>query len=255
MTVIIFFLFGGILAILVKLHLGVDNLFTTFIRTFIMYFFVVLTLRLMGKRQIGELEPSELVVTIVISEVAALPIQDTSQPLINSLIAIFLLLILEVVISFIAYKNFSVRKVLYGTPSIFYEKGVINQEEMKKQRFNLNDLMETVRNTGAVNLSEVDYVIMETNGNVSVIPSAQSRAVTPSDMGINSKPSLISYVIIDGGTLNKKNLKLMGYDEEWLIKQLKKNNLSSVSEVFCMTADQNGSVVIIPNLTKKEKNK
>ncbi len=220
-----------------------------------MYFFVVLTLRLMGKRQIGELEPSELVVTIVISEVAALPIQDTSQPLINSLMAIFLLLVLEVIISFIAYKNLSARKILYGTPSIFYEKGVINQAEMKKQRFNLNDLMETVRNTGAVNLSDVDYVIMETNGNVSVIPSAHSRPVSTSDLGIESEPSFVSYVIIDNGTLNKKNLHRMGYDDEWLKKQLKKNNLKSVSEVFCMTADPDGTVVIIPDSDKRRPKK
>lgn len=230
-------------------------MFTTFIRTIIMYFFVVLTLRLMGKRQIGELEPSELVVTIVISEVAALPIQDTSQPLINSLIAIFLLLILEVIISFIAYKNLSARKILYGTPSIFYEKGVINQAEMKKQRFNLNDLMETVRNTGAVNLSDVDYVIMETNGNVSVIPSAHSRPVTAQDMGIKSEPSFVSYVIIDNGTLNRKNLHLMGYDDKWLNKQLKSNNLTSVSQVFCMTADPDGTVVVIPDSSKRRSKK
>ncbi len=228
---------------------------TTFIRTIIMYFFVVLTLRLMGKRQIGELEPSELVVTIVISEVAALPVQDTSQPIVNSLIAIFLLLILEVCVSFVAYKNFSARKFLYGTPSIFYEKGIINQEEMKKQRFNLNDLMETVRNTGAVNLSEVDYVIMETNGNVSVIPNAQSRPVTPQDMGIKSQPSYVSYVIIDSGTLNRKNLELMGYDDKWLDKQLKKNNLSSVSQVFCMTADPDGTVVVIPDSSQRRAKK
>lgn len=230
-------------------------MFTTFIRTIIMYFFVVLTLRLMGKRQIGELEPSELVVTIVISEVAALPIQDTSQPLVNSLMAIFLLLVLEVIISFIAYKNLSARKILYGTPSIFYEKGVINQAEMKKQRFNLNDLMETVRNTGAVNLSEVDYVIMETNGNVSVIPNAQSRPVTAKEMNIKSDPSFVSYVIIDNGTLNRKNLKLMGYDDVWLQKQLKKNNLNSVSQVFCMTADPDGTVVILPDSDKRRKRK
>ena len=221
-------------------------MFTIFIRTIIMYFFVVLTLRMLGKRQISELEPSELVVTIVISEVAALPIQDVSAPLINSLLAIFLLVILEIIISFAAYKNLKARKLFFGTPSVFYEKGKINQKEMEKQRFNLNDLMECVRNTGATSLSEVDFVIMETNGNVSVIPNAQNRTINTSDMNLNPEPTFLSYVIVDNGNLNKNNLKRLSFDENWLEKQLKKQKISSLNEVFCMTATQNGDVVIIP---------
>lgn len=221
-------------------------MFITFIRTIIMYFFVVLTLRLLGKRQIGELEPSELVVTIVISEVAALPIQDVSQPLLGSLVAIFLLVILEILISFFAYKNFTARKFLFGTPSVFYEKGKLNQEEMEKQRFNLNDLMECVRNTGATSLSEVDFVIMETNGNVSVIPNSQNRSVNISDLKLDSDETLLSYILIDSGTVNYNNLSRLGFDEGWLTKQLKLHNLKNPAEVFCMTAAQNGETVVIP---------
>ncbi len=221
-------------------------MFVTFIRTIIMYFFVVLTLRVLGKRQIGELEPSELVVTIVISEVAALPIQEPSQPILTSLIAISLLVILEVILSFSAYHNFWTRKVFFGTPSVFYEKGKINQKEMKKQRFTLHDLMETIRNTGATNLSEVDYVIMETNGNVSVIPNAKYRPATTKEMGIEVESSKISYVIIDNGNINEHNLKLLGYSHEWLEKQIKKENIKKTSDVYCMTADTDGTVVIIP---------
>ncbi len=221
-------------------------MFTTFIRTVIMYFFVVLTLRMLGKRQIGELEPSELVVTIVISEVAALPIQDVSQPLINSLIAIFLLVVLEVIVSFGAYKSFKIRRILFGTPSVFYEKGKINQREMEKQRFNLNDLMECVRNTGATSLSEVDFVLMETNGNVSVIPNAQNRTVNISDLNLKSSPTLLSYVIIDNGHVNHNNLKRLGFDENWLQKQLAHQDIQDPDSVFCMTATQDGKTVIIP---------
>ncbi|MBR5155376.1 MAG: DUF421 domain-containing protein [Clostridia bacterium] len=221
-------------------------MFTIFIRTIIIYFFVVLTLRMLGKRQIGELEPSELVVTIVISEVAALPIQDVSQPIINSLIAIFLLVILEVVVSFGAYKNFTARKILFGTPSVFYEKGHINQKEMEKQRFNLNDLMECVRNTGATSLKEVDFVIMETNGNVSVIPSAQNRTVNTSDLNIESEPTYLSYIIIDNGSINRNNLKRLGFNEEWLRKQLELYDIQRPDGVFCMTATFDGQVVVIP---------
>lgn len=222
-------------------------MFVTFVRTIIMYFFVVLTLRVLGKRQIGELEPSELVVTIVISEVAALPIQEPSQPILTSLIAISLLVILEIILSFSAYHNFWTRKVFFGTPSVFYEKGKINQKEMKKQRFTLHDLMETIRNTGATNLSEVDYVIMETNGNVSVIPNAECRPATTKEMGIEVEPNKISYVIIDNGHINEHNLKLLGYNHEWLERQIKKKNIKKASDVYCMTADTDGTIVLIPN--------
>ena len=162
------------------------------------------------------------------------------------LLAIFLLVILEIIISFAAYKNLKARKLFFGTPSVFYEKGKINQKEMEKQRFNLNDLMECVRNTGATSLSEVDFVIMETNGNVSVIPNAQNRTINTSDMNLNPEPTFLSYVIVDNGNLNKNNLKRLSFDENWLEKQLKKQKISSLNEVFCMTATQNGDVVIIP---------
>lgn len=221
-------------------------MFVTFIRTVIMYFFVVLTLRLLGKRQIGELEPAELVVTIVISEVAALPIQDTSQPLANSLIGIALLLILEVILSFSAYKSFGARKLLFGLPSVFYEKGKLNRREMENQRLNLNDLMEIIRNSGAASLSEVDYVIMETNGVVSVIPSADHRPVTISDAGLTARPSSISYVIIDSGRLNRHNMQRLGRNDEWVRNRLKEHGLSDISQVSCMTASADGETVVIP---------
>ncbi len=220
-------------------------MFTIFIRTILMYFFVVLTFRMLGKRQIGELEPSELVVAIVISEVAALPIQDASQPLINSLIAIFLLIILEVTVSFGAYKSFGVRKVFFGTPSVFYEKGKINQKEMEKQRFNLNDLMECVRNTGATSLDEVDFIIMETNGNVSVIPNSQSRTVNTKDLDIKAQPTYLSYIIIDNGAVNYNNLRRIGMSEKQLEARLRPYDIHSYSEVFCMTATMDGKVVVI----------
>lgn len=226
----------------------------TFIRTIIIYFFTILSLRMLGKRQIGELEPSELVVTIIISEVAAAPIQDTSLPVITSLLAIALLLIFEVILSYWAYKNLTVRKIFFGVPSIFFEKGKINQKEMEKQRFNLNDLMETIRNTGSTSLSEVEYIIMETNGNVSVIPKNDQRAVNLLDLGIkNTSPILLSYVIIDNGHVNRNNIKRLGFDDNWLKAQLKSTNISSPAEVFCMTANTDGEIVILPYDKRKDK--
>ena len=217
----------------------------TFIRTIIIYIFVVFAIRLMGKRQIGELEPSELVVTIIISEVAAMPIQNSSQPVASSVIAIGLLLILEVIISFVAYKSRGFRKILYGTPSILYCKGKINQREMELQRFNVNDLMEIVRNNGAASLSEVDYVIVETNGNVSVLLNAENKTVTTKDLGIEPTPVEISYLVIDNGKANETNLKRLGFDLKWLKTQLKEHSVKKIEDVYCMGADRTGDIFII----------
>ena len=122
----------------------------------------------------------------------------------------------------------------------------VNQKEMEKQRFNLNDLMECVRNTGATSLSEVDFVIMETNGNVSVIPNSQNRSVNISDLKLDSDETLLSYILIDSGTINYNNLSRLGFDEAWLKKQLRLHNLKKPDEVFCMTAARNGETVVIP---------
>ena len=219
----------------------------TVLRTIIMYVFVVLTLRLMGKRQIGELEASELVVTIIISEIAAMPITNLGVPLSSSVIAILILLILEVCLSYVAYRSLSVRTLLYGRPSMFFQKGRLNQEEMKKQRFNVADLMEELRNNGAISLSQVDYVIMETNGKVSVIMNSQNSSVTPSDLNLNPEPVHMSYVIIDNGNLVRPNMERLGLNDDWLDKQLKTYNLKHPKDVFYLSFEQDsGSVVLIP---------
>lgn len=226
-------------------------MFITFIRTIIIYIFVIVIIRLMGKRQIGELEPSELVVTIIISEVAAMPIQESSQPIASSAIAIMLLLVLEIMISFIAYKSRNFRKVLYGTPSVLFSKGKIDQGEMERQRFNVNDLMEIIRNNGASGLEEVDYVIVETNGNVSVLMNKENRAVTTGDLDITTEPVEISYVVVDNGKINMRNLTRIGFNQEWLNKHLKESGVKNIKEVYCAGANALGKVFIV----KKEKHK
>ena len=220
---------------------------TTVLRTILMYIFVVITLRLMGKRQIGEFEPSELVVTIIISEIAAMPITDSGAPLLGSALAIMVLLILEIFLSYSAYKSVKLRTILYGKPSMLYQKGKLIQHEMKRQRFNVADLMEELRNNGAVSLSQVDFVLMETNGKVSVILKAEDSPVTPKDMSINPEPTHMSYVIIDNGNLVRSNMERLGLNDEWLKKQLHKEKLSCIKDVFYLSFEQNtGEVVLIP---------
>ncbi len=225
----------------------------TFLRTILVYFFVIVVLRLMGKRQVGELESSELVVTIMISELAVMPIQDPQQPMTSSLIGILMLLIIEVLLSFLTYKNKTARKIVYGTPSVFVENGKIKQKEMENQRFNINDLMEELRNNGVCDLSEVEYVIMETNGNVSVILNAQNRTVTPSDLSLKPAPVEMSYIIIDAGEVIKTNLKTLGFDDNWLSKTLGEKGFKRPSDIFYMSANRSGDIYIIPMLKKGEK--
>ena len=220
---------------------------TTVLRTGIIYFFVVLVLRMMGKRQIGELEPSELVVTIMISEVAALPITDVGKPLLVSLLAILVLVILEIFLSYFAYRSTKVRSIFYGRPSMFFENGKLHQKEMRRQRFNVADLMEEIRNNGAVSLNEVEYVLMETNGKVSVILKSENSPVTLGDLNIRTEPVRMSYVLIDNGNLISGNLKRLGLNDIWLKKILRENKLNRVKDVFYLSVEKDtGKVVLIP---------
>ena len=219
----------------------------SFIRTIIMFGFVTLVLRVMGKRQIGELQPLELVVTIIISELAAIPIQDSAQPLMVSFISISTLLILEITLSFITFKSSKFRTVLFGKPSMFVEKGKMNQKEMEKQRVSVSDILEAMRNMGVASLTEVEYITMETNGQMSVILNAENRPLTPKDMSISPPPVELSYVVIDAGSINTHNLKRLGFDGEWLKKQLRSHNLNSPKDVFYMGANKSQEVFLIPN--------
>ena len=216
----------------------------TVLRTAIMYALVVLTLRIMGKRQIAELE-----VTIIISELAADPIVDPGKPFATAIVSIIILLFFEVLLSFAAYKNINIRSLIYGKPSTFYGDGKINQKEMQNQRYSIGDLLEEVRNSGATSLSEVEYVIMETNGNVSVIQNSRNRPVTPGDLGIKVSVPEISYIIIDNGNIISNNLQRLGKTRGWMMKKLRDEGISKASQVFYMGADKSGDTVII----KKEK--
>ena len=224
----------------------------TVMRTIIMYAFVIMTIRLMGKRQIGELEASELVVTIIISEIAAMPITNIEVPLSTNIIAMLILVILEVLMSFFAFKSPKIRSLLYGRPSVFYQNGKLNQDEMLKQRFNVADIMEEIRINGVCSLSEVEHIVMETNGNVSVILKSECSPVTPKQLDIQTEPVRMSYIIIDNGTVIKSCMKRLGLNEEWLGNKLKENGLKTASEVFYLGFEEStGESILIP----KEENK
>lgn len=219
----------------------------TVLRTFIMYVFVVGALRIMGKRQIGELEASELVVTIIISDIAAMPITDIEVPLVSNVMAILILMILEVVLSYIAYRSPKLRTFLYGRPSTFYENGKFNQEEMMRQRFNIADIMEEVRGCGSCTLDDIEFIVMETNGKVSVIQKSESAPVTAKQMKIKPDPIKMSFIIIDNGKIIRECMERLGLNDEWLNNRIKEYGLKAAEEVFYLSFEKDtGNVVLIP---------
>lgn len=221
------------------------------IRTLILYFLIVISFRWMGKRQIGELQPSELVLAIMISDLATVSMQSTGNPLISGVIPIIALTVCEIVLSFISQKSVAFRKFLSGTPSLIITNGEINVEEMKKLRFNIDDLFEQLRIGGYTTVSDIAFAVLETNGQLSIVPKEAVRPVCPKDLDLTVEPATLSRNVIKDGTIDKYNLSELGKDEKWLFKILKKNKIKSPEDVFLMSADFCENIYI----QRKEKGK
>lgn len=221
----------------------------TVIRTAVLYFVVVLCMRIMGKRQVGELQPSELVVTILISELASIPMQDLSRPITNGVLAIFVLVFLELVLSLLTLKSELFRKIFEGKSAIIIKNGVIDQKMMKRLRITIDDLLEGLRQAGSFSIDDVDFAIMETNGRFSVKPKQKYQPASKKDLKIKADDKGLSTVIIADGRFNEKvfesfdNVKMQD-----AINRLKLENLS-VDEVFLMSVNDAGEFLII----RKEK--
>ncbi len=203
-----------------------------FIRTLILYVVIVVVIRLMGKRQIGQLQPSELVVALVIADLAAVPMGNVGIPLVNGIIPIVTLFIMEELLSFISMKSVKARGVISGKPSILIERGIIIEEELRRLRYNLNDLLEQLRLKNFSNLEDIDYAILETSGQLSVIPKAENKPVTIKDMDFNPRIYHMPVTVIIDGRLNSDNLHKVGLSNDWLQNELKHNRIESVKDVF-----------------------
>lgn len=215
-----------------------------FFRTLILYIFVVIVMRIMGKRQIGELQPFELVIAIMLSELAAVPMQDTGIPLLHGIIPILTLMFLEIFISFLTLKFQGLRNFICGSPSIIIQHGRICENELKRQRFNLNDLMEELRMLGYLNVSDVEFAILESSGKVSIIPKSANSPVTRSDLNIKKQEEELPITLIMDGKIIQHNLRISGYNHEWLIKILNDNNIQTIDDVFMAMIDSKGELFI-----------
>lgn len=212
------------------------------VRTVILYLFIITGIRLMGKRQVGELEPSELVMALIIADLAAVPMQDFGIPLLSGVIPIFTLLALTMLISVLSMKSVTIRAILCGRPSIVVENGVILQKEMAKNRLTVDELMEELRMKGISDISTVKYAILETNGRLSVLPFTQQKPPTAQDLKLNLKEPGLHLVIINDGQVLEHNLQARGHDPAWLKRQLEANGVSSPKEVYLLTVDEKGAV-------------
>ncbi|MGI6553361.1 MAG: DUF421 domain-containing protein [Clostridia bacterium] len=214
------------------------------IRTVILYLLVVLVIRLMGKRQIGELQPFELVIAIMISELAAIPMQDTGIPLLAGVLPIITLLIIQLSFSYLSLKSDLARKILCGTPSVLIENGRIMEKELNRLRYNINDLLEQLREKNFPNIADVEFAILETSGKLSVIPKSQLRPLTPSDLELSTQYEGLPLTLISDGKVNYKNLEECQLDLDWLKKKLQEQNIKNIKHVLFATLDTNGQLWI-----------
>ena len=216
---------------------------TAFARTVILYFLIMIGLRLMGKRQIGELEPSELVLTMMISDLATVPMQDFGIPLLAGVIPILTLLALSMLMSQLSLRNLRFRELVCGTPAVLIRHGVIQQQTMRKNRYTLDELLEELRGQGISCVEDVKYAILENSGQLSVLPWTRQQPPTAAQLHIDVEDSVtLPTVLINDGRVLCKNLAACGHDRAWLWERLREQQLSSPRYIFLLTLDEQGRV-------------
>lgn len=208
----------------------------TFIRVSILYILVLIIMRLMGKREIGQMQPFELVIAIMIADLASVPMSDTGIPIFHGIIPILALLLFQLIISFINLKSIKLRKIICGKPQILIYRGKIDEEALKKEKITINELQERLRQKDIYTLGDVEYAILETSGEMSIIQKPEKRNVKPEDLNLNPEYEGIPYDLVIDGKIMYENLKLIGKNEKWLINELKKFKIKP-KEALVVTFD------------------
>ena len=200
----------------------------------------------MGKHQVGELEPSELVLAMLLSDLASVPMQDFGIPLLNGVIPIITLLCMTMILSVLTVRSLKMRALICGRPSIIVERGKLKQVEMQKNRFTVDELMEELRQQGVTDLSTVEYAILETSGRLSVLLYPAHQTAEAGQLYTPEADGGLPIPVINDGRLIRENLKTRGVDEIWLKRQLKERGFSKYEDVFLMTLDQDLKVYFTP---------
>ena len=208
----------------------------TFFRAIFLYIVVLIVMRLMGKREIGQLQPFELAISIMIADLAATPMTESGIPITNGIMPILGLLVMHLIISMVNIKSRRAREIICGKPSLLIFRGKIDQKVLKRERFTINELEERLRDNNIFNIGDVEYAILETSGQVTVIPKPNKRPTTPEDFNIEPKYEGIPYDLVVDGKVEYENLKKIGKNYTWLQKQTEKFGIKP-EEALIVTID------------------
>jgi len=225
---------------------------TIFLRTLILYILLTVVFRCLGKRQVGELDMSELVSTLLLSEIASLPIDDPDIPLLYAVVPIVMIAALEVVVTFAKTRCNPLKRLFESKPILLVDKGVIREEELRRMRMTLDELLSECRLQGVGDIGEVYYAIMEQNGKLSVLPKADKKPVTPSDMSQKVKESGMLHALVIDGTVNREEAQAVGIDEQEVAKLCRKQNLPQ-KDILLLGLDDAGKVTVVKKQEQKKK--
>lgn len=223
-----------------------------FIRTLLLYCFVLVSMRIMGPGELSQMQPFQFVVIMMIAELAALPMENTGLPLINGFIAIFGLIFAEVVISYINLKSNKARNLICGKPSLLINKGSINEQELKRLRINIDDLLGHIRSKEYHNIADVEFAILETNGDLSIIPKPNKRSVNLEDLNLQESCDGLPVSLILDGYIDIHNLKKINLTEDWLKSQLESRGYFSEKQILLCYIDANKNLYFQQKSADKE---
>lgn len=213
-------------------------------KTFFLYIVVVVTMRVMGKRQIGQLQPFEFVVAMMISELAAIPLSEDDRKIHHALIPIGVLLASQLIMSYVSIKGVRIREIICGKPTLLIRHGKLLENNLKKEMYTINDLLEQLRFNSVQSIKDVEYALLETNGQLSVIVNSQKRPVTPEDLKIETKPESFSHDLIIDGKLIGRTLETLNLKREWVDQKLAEMGITDYSQVFYASIDKDNSILV-----------
>jgi uncharacterized membrane protein YcaP (DUF421 family) len=214
------------------------------LRIVILYIAVAVALRVMGKREIGQLSVFDFVISVMIAELSTVPMEDTNKPMLQAVLSIATLVLLQIGVALVQMKSHRIRHFIDGEPTVLIEHGQIQDKEMRRIRYTINDLLMQLREKGYPNVADVEFAILETSGTLSVIPRADKRPLTPSDIGRNVPPEGIDMPLVSDGQVVTKTLDVLKRDEQWLREELKKRGYERIEDVFYASIDASGTLFI-----------
>ena len=221
------------------------EILTALLRTLLMYFIVLVVLRLMGKREIGKLSIFDLVVSIMMAEIAVMVIEDTKIPLIKGIVPIITLMLTQIILSYITLKSKKIRDIVEGQPAVLIANGKLRDNEMAKQRYTVDDLITQLREKNINRIADVEFAILETSGKLSVFPKPAQLPATKEDLEIKDRDyGGIPMPIIEDGRILSSSLQKINKDEKWLIKKIKEHGIHDVHQIFFASVDNKGEFFI-----------